>query len=138
MASLGVVGFNSGSSSVNLVVPITFFKTTEVGDSFFNALSLNEDPFKFFNFLGVKESLEQGGKAIRGITKRDSIPTPSIVRLYERSTGKLIRDAKSGADGYFEFKDLSPTIEFYVVVLDSESNSIYDAEISDHVFALEG
>lgn len=138
MADLGVIGNNSGPSSINLVPPIMFFKTTDIGDSFFNALTLDQNVFSFTDFLGTKESPSQTGFSIKGVTRKDSVVASKIVRLYERLSGKMVREVQSGADGYFEFLDLSPALEFYVVVLDNEPNSIYDAEISDHVFALEG
>ena len=138
MADLGVIGFEVASSSINLIEPIVTFKTSTTGDTFFNAFTLDVNFFSFVNFLGVKEAVETTGFSIKGITRKDGIVSSKIVRLYERLTGRMVSELQSGLDGYFEFKDVSPSTEFYVVVLDNELNTAYDAEICDHIFSLEG
>ena len=136
MADLGAVGISSGGVFLNILQPVVFFKTTSYSVSF-NIEIPKETSLCFPKMQVIDEVIESFTKSIKGITRKDSIPQSKLVRLYDRKTGILLREQFSKPDGSFEFNNLSTTHMFYVVILDDE-NSLYNAEISDHLFATVG
>ena len=70
---------------------------------------------------------------VAGVTLNDAgIPAPRRVRVYRRSTGALLAAGTSGADGLFELT-VDTLDEVYVVGLDDDSGTAYNALIFDRV-----
>jgi hypothetical protein len=135
MADLGNCGFTINSFKVNIVSPIFNYFTKSYGVSSTNVLTPLTGSISFSTMLPLIENIEVITKSIKGITRKDEIPTPKLVRLYDRQSGIMIHEVLSNLDGSFEFNGLSITKEFYVIVLD-DGDSIYNALIEDHLFAL--
>jgi len=132
MSDLGAVGFYGGLSSMKVTNPPLHFKSSQT--SFITNRAPPLKSFLKFNQSGLSlESLGDITKDIAGITRMDFVPISKLVRLYDRRTGNLIRETLSNQDGSFTFESLSYSNDFYVVVLDQEPDSIYNAEIADHL-----
>lgn len=62
----------------------------------------------------------------------DGMPAPRRVRVYRRSTGELLAAGTSDSSGLFELA-IGTLDEVYVVALDDESGTVYNALISDRI-----
>lgn len=134
MADLGQHGVNIDSFKTNILEPLTFYTTSSYGCSL-NVLTPSTAKLYFPKIISISEKIEVLIQSIKGITKKDNIPSSKIVRLYDRQSGTMIREVLSNLDGSFEFNTLSTEIQFYVIVLD-DLDSVYNAQISDHLFAI--
>lgn len=66
----------------------------------------------------------QGFGAIVGIVAEDGVPKVNApVRLYDRTTGQLVREARSVADGGYVFSGLSTETDDYIVMATDEDGT---------------
>ena len=82
------------------------------------------------------QDLDVGGRGrIYGTVKRkadpQNIPLVRRVRLHDSRTGSLLRQTWSQTDGSYEFRDLSPDLEFDVVAWDHERH--FRSEIANNL-----
>lgn len=132
MANLGQIGTSTGTTSFNIVAPILFFKTTPIFYTLNRAAPLKVF-LKFNSPALLNENISSSSKPISGITRKDGVPGSKIVRLYDRVSGTLVREELSKPDGSFSFENLANDVEFYIVVLDPQPGSAYNAEAVDHL-----
>ena len=71
-----------------------------------------------------------GDKAIKGQIKELGRNTPARVRLFEKSTGRLISDIKSNERGEYSFHNLA-AIKF--IIISHHPASQFKAVIQDNV-----
>lgn len=77
-----------------------------------------------------------GTGAIYGVVAEDGTPKASSpVKLYDRSTGQLLRSAQTEVDGSFKFTGLNPlTDDYQVLATDEDGGPSYkNAEIVDRI-----
>lgn len=75
-----------------------------------------------FDELLTFGSVENGG-TISGTVSENGTPVQTTVRVYLRSTGVLIEETTSAADGSFSFM-LDDSNEYYVIALDTPYNAL--------------
>jgi hypothetical protein len=73
---------------------------------------------------------QEKGLIIKGEVKKQGLPTPCRVRLYERVTGQILRDIATDATGNYEFDHLV-NIAYYVTAFDPKRQ--FNAVIQDNV-----
>ena len=132
MSDLGLVGVSVSGSNFKVTSPPLHFKTSQT-HFVTNRVTPRFPVLKFNSNLLSFETLGDETKNISGITRKDFVPLSKIVRLYDRETGILVRELLSNQDGSFTFESLSVSNKFYIVVLDQEPGSIYNAEVADHL-----
>lgn len=71
-----------------------------------------------------------GGFSIKGYVKELNIELPCRVRLFEKSSGRLINEVKTNSDGYYEFNGLANVIFF---ILAHHPSGKYNAVIQDNM-----
>lgn len=89
-----------------------------VSSSVFGIRNLNNDP------------IENGDCSIKGQVKELGNNIPCRVRLFEKSTGRMIKDVATDEVGNYEFLNLIKT-KFFVVA--HHPTSTYNAVIQDNV-----
>lgn len=65
----------------------------------------------------------------------DVLTTPTagrIVRLYERASGRLVRETVSDSAGLYAFPGVTDSRLYYIVALDTQPGG-YNAAIADYV-----
>lgn len=74
-----------------------------------------------------------GRQSFIGVASRLTTPTAGLtVRLYERSTGRLVRETVSASDGSYSFPGVTDLRTYYVVLLDVQPGG-FNAAIADAV-----
>jgi hypothetical protein len=77
----------------------------------------------------TKEILDSGTGTISGITTVENIPCSRRVRLYDKHSGRLIREMFSNSVGEYKFERINANLEYFVVAHDHLR--IYNGVISD-------
>lgn len=72
-----------------------------------------------------------GSGVISGVIDIEGTGASRKVRLYNKSTGLLVSQVMSGADGAYTFINLDPSFEYFVVAHDY--NRLYNAVIQDFI-----
>ena len=70
---------------------------------------------------------------LRGTVTVTSAPAIRRVRLYRMDTGVIMGETWSDADGLYEFKNIAPNIEYYVIGFDH--TGAYDPEAKAMLYA---
>ena len=77
--------------------------------------------------------LARGRQGFAGSVKVILAPAPTrIVRLYERASGRLVRETLTTLAGLYSFPEVTDTWSYYVVALDNMPGG-YNAAIADDV-----
>lgn len=84
------------------------------------------------DILRPTQQLAQGHHLIAGTIQVDTTPVARVVRLYERATGRLVREVVSGADGWYAFQEVQDRWKYYVVGLDTQPGGV-NADIADYI-----
>lgn len=97
----------------------------------------NASLFDTFDELQLLELLPFYGPGfIAGIVKVLSNPAARTVRLYDRTTGKLLRDTTSDNAGAYRFEHLALGRKYLAVAFDDAGNpAMYNAAVADMVEA---
>lgn len=74
---------------------------------------------------------DRGYYRIYGTIRVDGSPAARRVRLFQRHTGRLVRETISGPDGAYEFAGLA--YQEYFVVADDDPQATFNAAIADRV-----
>jgi hypothetical protein len=85
--------------------------------------------------LGHAHSMPQlavGRQGIAGTVRIDTTPVARVVRLYERSSGRLIREMTSADTGAYGWLNLRDRWRYYVVAVDIQPGGV-NAAIADYV-----
>lgn len=78
---------------------------------------------------GLKYDQEKG-LTIKGVVNKQGLPVPCRVRLYERTTGQILRDITTDEQGNYEFDHLVK-IAYYITAFDPLRQ--FNAVIQDNV-----
>ncbi|MFH7410654.1 carboxypeptidase regulatory-like domain-containing protein [Acinetobacter variabilis] len=73
---------------------------------------------------------QEKGLTIKGAVKKQGLPTPCRVRLYERATGQILRDIATDHHGNYEFDHLV-NVAYYVTAFDPKRQ--FNAVIQDNI-----
>lgn len=73
---------------------------------------------------------QEKGLIIKGAVKKQGLPLPCRVRLYERATGQILRDIATDEQGNYEFDHLVK-IAYYITAFDPLRQ--FNAVIQDNV-----
>lgn len=76
--------------------------------------------------------LAVGRQGIAGTVRIDTTPVARVVRLYERSSGRLIREMTSADTGAYGWLNLRDRWRYYVVAVDIQPGGV-NAAIADYV-----
>lgn len=80
----------------------------------------------FFNVgSGVKATnIPSGSGSITGRVTENGLPVSRRVMLYERKTGALAAQTRSGEDGYYTFKKTNERTLYFAVSIDDENDGV--------------
>jgi hypothetical protein len=85
--------------------------------------------------LGMQAAMPKlavGRVGITGTVRIDTTPVARLVRLYERSSGRLVREMVSDGTGAYGWLDLKDRWRYYVVAVDLQPGGV-NAGIGDYV-----
>lgn len=88
-------------------------------------------PARFVAHGNGRWDCDRGCYRIYGTIRVDGSPAARRVRLFQRHTGRLVRQTMSGSDGAYEFADLAH--QEYFVVADDDPQATFNAAIADRV-----
>lgn len=78
-------------------------------------------------------TIATGAKTVSGTVAENGTGVARTVRVYSRTNGKLLAETTSAADGSFSFTDLVGTGDRYVVALDDDAGTDFNALIYDRI-----
>lgn len=78
----------------------------------------------------MDDAIESGINSIKGQVKEVGVSIPCRVRLFEKSTGRLISDVLTDSGGKYEFRNLLK-VKFFIVAHHPASQ--FNAVIQDNV-----
>ena len=74
-----------------------------------------------------------GSAAFEGVVDVITTPAPNrVVRLHERSSGKLVRETVTDAAGRYSFPNLDSRRSYYIVALDTQPGGL-NAAVADYL-----
>jgi hypothetical protein len=80
----------------------------------------------------LQAKLAAGSTGIAGTVRIDTTPVARLVRLYERESGRLVREMVSDGTGAYGWLDLKDRWRYYVVAVDLQPGGV-NAAIADYV-----
>jgi hypothetical protein len=84
-------------------------------------------------FFKRTNRIAAGGGSISGDVLEITTPKPNtIVRLYDRETGLLVREVLTDGAGLYSFTELDTRRRYYALALDDQPGG-YNAAIADYV-----
>lgn len=81
--------------------------------------------------LGAWNQDYSGPYRILGTITEDGVPVSRLVRLFDRTSGRLLREIWSKSDGAYSFDSLANRAQGYVVVAHDHGDNPKNAAIAD-------